>query len=115
MPIRPSARQDRAEKRMARSVSSAHSLRTADKLASTVKFKEPQEMAKNFAIDSPPAAPMVQTRFRVLGALSFSHFLNDMMQSLILAIYPLLKGEFHLSFAQIGAITLTYQACASLL
>jgi FSR family fosmidomycin resistance protein-like MFS transporter len=72
-------------------------------------------MAKNFAIDSPPAAPMVQTRFRVLGALSFSHFLNDMMQSLILAIYPLLKGEFHLSFAQIGAITLTYQICASLL
>jgi FSR family fosmidomycin resistance protein-like MFS transporter len=38
-----------------------------------------------------------------------------MMQSLIVAIYPLLKGEFHLSFAQIGAITLTYQICASLL
>ncbi len=38
-----------------------------------------------------------------------------MMQSLIVAIYPLLKGEFHLSFVQIGAITLTYQACASLL
>jgi FSR family fosmidomycin resistance protein-like MFS transporter len=50
-----------------------------------------------------------------LGALSFSHFLNDMMQSLIVAIYPLLKGEFHLSFVQIGTITLTYQACASLL
>jgi FSR family fosmidomycin resistance protein-like MFS transporter len=51
----------------------------------------------------------------LLGALSFSHFLNDMMQSLIVSIYPLLKGEFHLSFVQIGAITLTYQACASLL
>jgi MFS transporter, FSR family, fosmidomycin resistance protein len=51
----------------------------------------------------------------VLGAISFSHFLNDMMQSLIISIYPLLKGEFHLSFAQIGAITLTYQICASLL
>jgi FSR family fosmidomycin resistance protein-like MFS transporter len=38
-----------------------------------------------------------------------------MMQSLIISIYPLLKGEFHLSFAQIGAITLTYQICASLL
>ena len=56
-----------------------------------------------------------QTRFRVLGAISFSHFLNDMIQSLILAIYPLLKGEFHLSFTQIGLITLTYQITASLL
>src|SRR5665213_3046285 len=56
-----------------------------------------------------------QTRFRVLGAISFSHFLNDMIQSLILAIYPLLKGEFSLSFAQIGLITLTYQLTASVL
>ena len=71
-------------------------------------------MAKSLAADS-PLAPVVQTRFNLLGALSFSHFLNDMMQSLIVAIYPLLKGEFHLSFAQIGTITLTYQACASLL
>ena len=55
------------------------------------------------------------TAFRVLGFLSFSHFLNDMTQSLILAIYPLLKGEFSLSFAQIGLITLTYQITASLL
>jgi MFS transporter, FSR family, fosmidomycin resistance protein len=64
---------------------------------------------------SAPAARATQTRFNVLGALSFSHFLNDMMQSLIVAIYPLLKGEFQLSFAQIGAITLTYQICASVL
>jgi MFS transporter, FSR family, fosmidomycin resistance protein len=60
-------------------------------------------------------APAAPTRFNLLGALSFSHFLNDMMQSLIVAIYPLLKGEFHLTFAQIGAITFTYQVCASLL
>ena len=72
-------------------------------------------MAKGFAADSPAIVPMVQTRFNLLGALSFSHFLNDMMQSLIVSIYPLLKGEFHLSFVQIGAITLTYQICASLL
>src|ERR1700726_3544646 len=64
---------------------------------------------------APSAAQATQTRFNVLGAISFSHFLNDMMQSLIVAIYPLLKGEFHLSFVQIGTITLTYQACASLL
>ncbi len=71
-------------------------------------------MAKSFAADS-PIAPAAATRFNLLGVLSFSHFLNDMMQSLIVAIYPLLKGEFHLSFVQIGTITLTYQACASLL
>src|ERR1700744_1010698 len=71
-------------------------------------------MEKSLASGSAIAAA-APTRFNLLGALSFSHFLNDMMQSLIVAIYPLLKGEFHLSFAQIGAITLTYQICASLL
>ncbi|MBS0430895.1 MAG: MFS transporter, partial [Proteobacteria bacterium] len=55
------------------------------------------------------------TRYGVLGAISFSHLLNDMMQSLIVAIYPLLKGDFQLSFFQIGAITLTFQCTASLL
>lgn len=55
------------------------------------------------------------TRFKVLGAISLSHFLNDLLQSLIPAIYPLLKSIFHLSFAQIGLITLTYQITASLL
>lgn len=56
-----------------------------------------------------------RTRFKVLGAISFSHFLNDMIQSLILATYPLLKSGFQLSFAQIGLITLAYQITASLL
>src|SRR5215468_12505994 len=54
------------------------------------------------------------TTYRVLGAVSVSHLINDMMQSLILAIYPILKGEFQLSFAQIGLISLTYQLTASL-
>jgi FSR family fosmidomycin resistance protein-like MFS transporter len=71
-------------------------------------------MAKSFTAD-PAHIEAMQPRFNVLGAISFSHFLNDMMQSLIISIYPLLKGEFHLSFVQIGAITLTYQVCASLL
>jgi FSR family fosmidomycin resistance protein-like MFS transporter len=65
-----------------------------------------------------PAAesPLYQpTRIRVLGAISFSHFLNDMIQSLILAIYPLLKNDFRLSFAQVGLITLTFQLTASVL
>ena len=50
----------------------------------------------------------------MLGAISTAHLINDMMQSLIVAIYPVLKGEFALSFTQIGLISLTYQLTASL-
>ncbi len=53
--------------------------------------------------------------FSVLGAVSFCHLLNDMMQALLPAIYPILKGGFNLSFGQIGLLTLTYQITASLL
>lgn len=60
-------------------------------------------------------AAVKRTSFSILGAISVSHLLNDMIQSLILAIYPLLQAEFSLSFAQIGLITLTYQLTASLL
>jgi len=56
-----------------------------------------------------------QTRFSVIGAVSFVHLLNDMMQSVIVTIYPLLKDEFHLSFVQIGMISFTFQLTASLL
>ncbi|WP_245537271.1 MFS transporter [Thiocystis violascens] len=56
-----------------------------------------------------------RTVFRVLGAISFAHFLNDTLQSLMVAIYPLFKAGFHLSFAQIGLITLAFQLTASLL
>jgi FSR family fosmidomycin resistance protein-like MFS transporter len=59
--------------------------------------------------------PAETTQFAILGALSASHFVNDMMQSMLLSIYPLLKGEFSLSFGQLGLITLTYQVTASLL
>ena len=55
------------------------------------------------------------TIFKVLGAISFSHFLNDAMQSLILAIYPLFKVDFHLNFSQIGLITMAFQCTSSLL
>jgi FSR family fosmidomycin resistance protein-like MFS transporter len=55
------------------------------------------------------------TLFAVLLALSFSHLLNDMIQSLIAAVYPILKTSFQLNFTQIGLITLTFQATASLL
>jgi FSR family fosmidomycin resistance protein-like MFS transporter len=55
------------------------------------------------------------TAFAVLAAISFSHLLNDTIQSLIPAIYPLLKSAFALSFAQVGLMTLTLQVTASLL
>ncbi len=55
-----------------------------------------------------------KTAFSVLGGISIAHMLNDMIQSLILAIYPLLQQSFALSFTQVGLITLTYQITASL-
>jgi FSR family fosmidomycin resistance protein-like MFS transporter len=55
------------------------------------------------------------TLFRVLTAVSFCHLLNDMVQSLVPSMYPILKTNFHLDFTRIGLITLTYQIIASLL
>src|ERR1700726_3588036 len=55
------------------------------------------------------------TVFAVLIAISVSHLLNDTIQSVIPAIYPILKDSFRLSFTQIGSITLTFQMTASLL
>lgn len=51
--------------------------------------------------------------FRILVALSICHCLNDTLQSVISAVYPLFKGDLELSFAQIGLITLVYQSAAS--
>ncbi len=51
----------------------------------------------------------------ILAAISFSHLLNDMMQSVIPAVYPILKSAYRLDFGQIGLITLTSQLTASLL
>src|ERR1700722_15450131 len=55
------------------------------------------------------------TVFAILIAISVSHLLNDTIQSVIPAIYPILKDSFHLSFTQIGFITLSFQLTASLL
>jgi len=55
------------------------------------------------------------TVLAILFAISFSHLLNDTIQSLIPAIYPLLKENFHLSFVQVGLITLSFQMTASIL
>jgi FSR family fosmidomycin resistance protein-like MFS transporter len=57
------------------------------------------------------AAPV----YVVLAGISFSHFLNDTMKSLIPSVYPILKDNYALTFAQIGMITLVFQVTASLL
>ena len=69
---------------------------------STVRLEEERKVAEG-------------TVFTILAAISFSHLLNDLVQSLLPAIYPILKTSYHLDFAKIGLITLTYQLTASLL
>jgi FSR family fosmidomycin resistance protein-like MFS transporter len=59
--------------------------------------------------------PIEGTVLRILLALSLSHLLNDTIQSLLPAIYPLLKESFHLTFAQVGLITFSFQLTASML
>lgn len=71
---------------------------------------------QNPSLGGAPVAPSKpRTAFGILGAISLSHLLNDMIQSLLLAIYPLLQADFSLSFVQVGLITLTYQVSSSLL
>ncbi|WP_213993375.1 MFS transporter [Sodalis sp. dw_96] len=73
-------------------------------------------MTERILSGSKPVASLARrTVFPVLAAISVAHLLNDMIQSLILAIYPLLQASFSLSFTQVGMITLTYQITASLL
>jgi MFS transporter, FSR family, fosmidomycin resistance protein len=70
----------------------------------------------------PDAAPGLAAKaavagpaYVVLAGISFSHFLNDTMQSLIASVYPILKDTYALDYAQIGMITLAFQFTASLL
>ena len=65
------------------------------------------------SLDKPASAG--RTAFAVLAAISFCHLLNDMMQSLLPALYPMLKSSYALSFGQIGFLTFTFQVTASLL
>ena len=69
--------------------------------------------APTAVLESPPTPQ--RTAFNVLLALSFSHLLNDVMQSVIPSIYLLIKSNFALNFAQVGRITLAFQGTASLL
>lgn len=60
-----------------------------------------------------PVAAADATAFAILASLSFCHLLNDMIASLVPAIYPVFRDVFKLDYAQIGLITLTYQCTAS--
>jgi FSR family fosmidomycin resistance protein-like MFS transporter len=72
-------------------------------------------MGHTATLPASAAKPQSNTLLRVLAAASFCHLLNDMVQSLLPSIYPVLKNSFHLNFTQIGYLTLTYQIVASLL
>ncbi|WP_437191872.1 MFS transporter [Planctomicrobium sp. SH527] len=73
-------------------------------------------MSQNLEAALPESNPVPEfTSFGVLYGLSLSHFLNDTVQAVIPALYPLLKQSHGLTFTQIGLITLTFQMTASLL
>lgn len=67
------------------------------------------------AASAPALRPAQRMVLPILFAIAFSHLLNDTVQSLIPAIYPLVKESFQLNYAQIGLITLTFQLTASIL
>jgi FSR family fosmidomycin resistance protein-like MFS transporter len=67
------------------------------------------------ALGAPRPLDAGRTVFRVLAAVSVSHFLNDALQAVIPAVYPILKAGYHLDFAQVGLLTLANQLTASLL
>jgi FSR family fosmidomycin resistance protein-like MFS transporter len=60
----------------------------------------------------PQSSPLVM---RIIGAVALAHLLNDLIQSILPSIYPMLKATYGLSFTQVGLITLTFQVTASLL
>jgi FSR family fosmidomycin resistance protein-like MFS transporter len=67
------------------------------------------------AVSSPATTHAIGATFSVILSLSFCHLLNDMMQSLVPALYPILKSSYGLSFSQVGLITLAFQCTASML
>jgi len=65
--------------------------------------------------EAPGPAPIVSPAVGVLGAVSLSHFLNDLLQSVVPSIYPILKQNYGLDFSQIGMITFAFMVTSSLL
>jgi len=75
----------------------------------------PTALPANLAPTAPIHKAAEPTVMVILLAISFSHLLNDTIQSLIPAVYPLIKESFHLNYTQVGLITFTFQLTASLL
>ncbi|HBF54613.1 MAG TPA: MFS transporter, partial [Afipia sp.] len=67
-------------------------------------------LAAPIVVDAPAAPAPVSSApaYAIIGAISFSHLLNDLMQSLIPSVYPILKDNYALDFGQIGMITLAF-------
>src|ERR1700712_1269524 len=63
-------------------------------------------------VASTQSSPLVM---RIIGAVALAHLINDLIQSVLPSIYPMLKANYGLSFTQVGLITLTFQLTASLL
>ena len=82
-----------------------------------VAISEEASVAPVAVSDIVPSSSVKATgpAYIVLAGISFSHFLNDTMQSLIASVYPILKDSYALDYAQIGMITLAFQFTASLL
>lgn len=74
-------------------------------------------MSSLSAIVSPTDTTTIvqKTAYPILFSIAFAHLLNDLLQAVIPASYPILKDNFHLTFTQIGLITLSYQLAASIL
>ncbi len=76
----------------------------------------PSEPALTDTVSASPLRPSAETTtFAVIFAISFCHLLNDVMQSLLAALYPMLKEDYGLEFWQIGLLTMTFQVTASIL
>ena len=72
-------------------------------------------LAAPIVVDTPAPPPVAKPAFAIIGAISFSHLLNDLMQSLIPSVYPILKDNYALDFGQIGMITLAFMFTSSML
>lgn len=66
-------------------------------------------------VSASPHAHVQKTTLSIIVAVSFCHMINDIMQSMLMAIYPILKEDYGLDFLQVGLLTLTFQITASLL
>jgi FSR family fosmidomycin resistance protein-like MFS transporter len=81
----------------------------------TISLQTAASGATHVTVAREAAPPGSRPAFAVLAAISFSHLLNDTIQSLLPAIYPFLKTAFALSFTQVGLMTLALMLTASLL